>query len=92
MSNIVRGFEEGRFPKFKGGFGGCSPASKDRNEATFGWSLVQKTKRRYIRMFPGTKNRNEGTFAKTALSRNRPFVSSRIFGQKGLRTEFTCEN
>ena len=26
---------------------------------------------------PGTRNWNEGTFAKTALLRNRPFVSSR---------------
>ena len=45
----------------------------------------QKAERGYLQMcpgtkemFPGTKNRNEGTFAKTALLRNRPFVSSRV--------------
>ena len=32
----------------------------------------------FWRMFPRNENRNEGTFAKTTLSRNRPFVPSRI--------------
>ena len=61
----------------KGGFAGCSPGARvhsddvppERNwdEGTFACS-------------PGTRNQNEGTFAKTTLLRNRPFVSSRIFG------------
>ena len=53
------------FPHF-GPFsrGEVKPSSADKNPQT-------------LRRFPGTKNRNEGTFAKSALLRNRPFVSSR---------------
>ena len=56
------GSQNGDFQK--GGFGGCSP--------------VPKPERGYIRMFPGAKNENASTFAKTALLRNRAFVSSRL--------------
>ena len=43
---------------------------------------------------PRTKNRNEGTFAKTTLLRNRPFVSSRLFGalwkMSAISREISC--
>ena len=54
------------------------PGTKNRNEGTFGCSPVPRTGTKVHSDVPGTKNRNKSTFAKTALLRNRPFVSSRI--------------
>ena len=49
----------------------------NRNEGTFGSSLVPNKGTRVHSDVPGYQNRNEGTFAKTGLLQNCPFVSSR---------------
>ena len=71
IQRIKRVSEEGRFPK--GWFW--------RMTSNVPWTpktgtMVRKKERRH------KKNRNEGTVAKTALSQNRPFVSSQIGSEK----------
>ena len=61
----------------KGGFAGTRVHSDVPPE--------RKPERGYIRMFPRNENRNEGTFAKTALLRNRPFISQLILWTSRFR-------
>ena len=70
---LFGGTQRGGFQK--GGFGGCSPGTKNRNEGTFGCSPGTKNRNEGTFACSPERNRNEGTFAKTTLLRNRPFIS-----------------
>ena len=77
LSLIFWGLAKGWFLKGWGCW--MFPGTKNRNEGTFGCFSAPKTGMRVHADVPWYRKPERGYIAKTALLRNRTFVSSRIF-------------